>query len=441
MAAGVPAYDPTNVGTVQGSQQPMPAGQPMAQQPPMPVVGQQQQQTPGGLYGSIGQTQYQPQGAGSTNNNANYNMSMGGGMSGGLAPIGSPSQNNNATQWNTNNGRVDTGVDAFRQFGDQYYDHTMGRLAPQMQAQEERSRQSLINRGLQPGTDAYNAEMTLMNQRNNDMMSSTALGAEQLGLQAQNQYFGQESQNNQYDLAQNQANYGQQFGYDQLANALQQSRIGASATTAAAGASAAASRYGADQQNYRADLANQLGYSQLNEQGRQYDIGNITQNQLMDQNYSLGLGNLFNNFQNTGINQALAQNQLDTSWWNQGSSYAGAAPGAGYTGVGNTTGQMQQAGNSMANAQAQQNQGVMGLLGGLIGLSDARLKENIEHVDNVDGVDVYEFDYLPEVGISGRFRGVMAQEIMTDYPDAVIDVGGFYAVDYSQLPVNMEVVQ
>ena len=237
-------------GGVQGMAKPAPF--PSAQPAVMP------QTTPGGLQGSISNNPYQAA-------NVNNNSSVGTGFR--SASPGATSNNNpNRTNFLTNNGRVDTGVDNFRQFGDTYYNHMMDRTADQRQQQNNALAQSLVNRGLQPGTEAYNAEMARMDQRNNDFMSGTAAQAEQLGLAAQNQYFGQEMQNNQYNLAQNQQNYMQGFGYDQLANQRDIAGIGASAQMGAAS-------IGANSANYRAELANALATNQLNENARQYDIG------------------------------------------------------------------------------------------------------------------------------------------------------------------------
>jgi hypothetical protein len=50
-------------------------------------------------------------------------------------------------------------------------------------------------------------------------------------------------------------------------------------------------------------------------------------------------------------------------------------------------------------------------------LSDHRAKENIHFVGKLEnGLGLYEFDYKPEVGIEGRWRGVMAQEVKAKMP-------------------------
>lgn len=381
------------------------------------------QTTPGGLSGTISNNPYQVANSGGG----------GGGVSGGYSGSGAPlgAGNANRTDWLTDNGRIGTGVDNFRQFGDQYYNHMMDRTAGQRQQADQSLQQSLVNRGLQPGTEAYNAEMNRLDQRNNDFMSGTAATAEQLGLAAQNQYFGQEMQNNQYDLAQNQQNWGQGSFYDQLANQRNIASIGAGATTAAAGINA-------NSANYRADLAHALGINQLNEGARQFDIGDIRSTQGMDQQYQLGLMGQYNNFMNTGLNQFNAQQQANNAWYNQAGQMANNAPGVMFNPNNNYAGQQLQGNQNYVNAYGQDQNNLASLFaGGLSSLSDIRLKENIELVDTVDGVNVYEFDYINK---PGRYRGVMAQEVIQHKPEAIRWQDGFMKVIYDLLPVNMEVV-
>lgn len=74
--------------------------------------------------------------------------------------------------------------------------------------------------------------------------------------------------------------------------------------------------------------------------------------------------------------------------------------------------------------------GMFGLIGsGLTMFSDRRLKKNIEKVGKIKGLNVYEFDY--KAG-GPRQMGFMAQEVEKKNPDAVVDVGGFKAVDYGK---------
>ncbi|PCJ97836.1 MAG: hypothetical protein COA45_09110 [Zetaproteobacteria bacterium] len=67
--------------------------------------------------------------------------------------------------------------------------------------------------------------------------------------------------------------------------------------------------------------------------------------------------------------------------------------------------------------------------------SDVRLKENIILIGEELGHNIYEFDYLDG---SGRFRGVMAQEVMKSVPDAVTrHSNGYLQVDYDKLGLRM----
>ena len=69
--------------------------------------------------------------------------------------------------------------------------------------------------------------------------------------------------------------------------------------------------------------------------------------------------------------------------------------------------------------------------------SDARIKDNIEYVGMENGFKTYEFNYL---GRDNRYRGVMAQEVMLERPDAVDIQDGFYRVNYDAIGVQFEAV-
>ena len=70
--------------------------------------------------------------------------------------------------------------------------------------------------------------------------------------------------------------------------------------------------------------------------------------------------------------------------------------------------------------------------------SDIRLKENIKQVGvSPQGYKIYEFNYK---GGDVRFRGAMAQDVLTKNPTAVGIDQNYLTVDYSKIDVNMEVV-
>jgi hypothetical protein len=63
--------------------------------------------------------------------------------------------------------------------------------------------------------------------------------------------------------------------------------------------------------------------------------------------------------------------------------------------------------------------------------SDRRLKTNIHRISTrPDGLGVYEFKYIWG---GGKHIGLIAQEVLGIYPDAVGSVGGYYTVDYSRV--------
>jgi hypothetical protein len=69
-----------------------------------------------------------------------------------------------------------------------------------------------------------------------------------------------------------------------------------------------------------------------------------------------------------------------------------------------------------------------------------RLKTNIEQVGiSSSGINIYEFEYIDQVGMEGRYQGVMAQELIgTRYENAVVTRDEYYAVDYSKIDVEFK---
>jgi hypothetical protein len=69
--------------------------------------------------------------------------------------------------------------------------------------------------------------------------------------------------------------------------------------------------------------------------------------------------------------------------------------------------------------------------------SDQRLKDNVEFLRTEGDLNVYSYTY--KWNKDKKYIGVIAQELLgTKYESALgTDRGGYYFVDYSQLPVNM----
>lgn len=82
-----------------------------------------------------------------------------------------------------------------------------------------------------------------------------------------------------------------------------------------------------------------------------------------------------------------------------------------------------------------------GMGGGSGGSSDIRLKENIVKVGKaLSGLNIYEWNY--KSAPNSRYRGVMAQEVLTIFPEAVVKAfDGFLGVRYDLIDVDMELVK
>jgi hypothetical protein len=424
---------------VQYQSDPVANVKPMAQT--KPLMMNQQPVTPGGLLQSTGNPNYTSnfnlQGPGSQQ--ASSFGSLQAGMSPAAAGGGWSQGNANRTQWNTDYGPVDTGVDAFNQFADTAYNQGLSRLQPQMDASYRRMQQQMVAQGLSPNTAAGSGLMMNQARAESDMLNSLNASAQAQGLAAQNQYFGQEMANNNFGLQQANQNWGQESFYDNLDNQRGIAGMSAAASMAGSAASAAASRYAADQQNYRAGLNYDLGLQGLNEQGRQFNATDAYRNQGQDYNYQLGLLGAQNQAQQTGINAFLAQNGANQSWYGNVGSLLGQAPQGQFTPTSGLAQGSMAAGNNMAGAQASQNQALGQSIGSLAtllgGLSDVRTKKNIKKVDTVEGVEVFEFDYKHK---PGRYRGVLAHLVMKTHPQAVKAINGIKHVLYDLLPVKME---
>ena len=431
---------------VQYQSDPIRPAQPVAQTNPKPMQPTQQafsgNMTPGGLQQSTGNPNYTSnfnlQGPGSQQ--ASSFGSLQAGMSPAAAGGGWSQGNANRTQWNTDYGPIDTGIGAFNQFADSAYQQGLTRLQPQIDQANRDLQGKLVARGLEPGTAAFQAAMDQQGRTNNDMHNSLNAAAQAQGLAAQNQYFGQEMANNNFGLQQANQNWGQESFYDNLDNQRGIAGLSAAASMAGSAASAAASRYSADQQNYRAGLNYDLGLQGLNEQGRQFNATDAYRNQQLDANTMLGMGSLYNQSNQINTQNFLAQQQANNNWYGQGSGLVAQAPGAQYTPIGGTANQMIGLGQARANANVSM-WGDLTSAGASIAQaipwSDIRLKENIKFVGTENGVDMFEFEYKDKSMGDGRYRGAMAHLVKRTSPSAVIDTIKGMMVDYTKLPVEM----
>lgn len=88
-----------------------------------------------------------------------------------------------------------------------------------------------------------------------------------------------------------------------------------------------------------------------------------------------------------------------------------------------------------ATGKQTQNPGILGILSGAAGIaslfSDQRLKEDVKRVGLTDdGLPIYTYRYR---GSDQVHMGVMAQEVAQVRPEAVVDQGGYLAVNYGAI--------
>jgi hypothetical protein len=120
---------------------------------------------------------------------------------------------------------------------------------------------------------------------------------------------------------------------------------------------------------------------------------------------------------NANANADLARYNASGNFWNMLGSLGGMGTQGGGTVGGNA---IQGAGSAISSALPS----VMAMF------SDERLKEDIAKVGELyDGSNVYRYNYI---GDPTPRIGLMAQEVEKVRPDAVVEIGGYKAVDYGR---------
>jgi len=86
--------------------------------------------------------------------------------------------------------------------------------------------------------------------------------------------------------------------------------------------------------------------------------------------------------------------------------------------------------------------GAAGGIGKLLAASDIRLKENVERVgETASGIPLYQFEYKHGLGPSGRYEGVVAQDLTALAPDAVAQMpNGYLGVYYDRIDADLRMV-
>ncbi|MCX2699282.1 tail fiber domain-containing protein [Ochrobactrum chromiisoli] len=231
---------------------------------------------------------------------------------------------------------------------------------------------------------------------------------------------------------------GSMIGNNTAFNEALQNTLNNTATTINSSMSGAG-RYGSGA--HSGVMSNQLGQVATNAMANQYnqDVTNMMNANSQIDSANLGklsgLNSLYQGYSNAAGNQLAggqvldqnAQNKLDAErdkfaetdnqgWTRLGLLQSAAAGAAGNYGT--TTGSQKSSSKGMNL------------------LSDIRTKENIVPVGERNGFKLYEWNYR---GLTKRWRGVMAQDLLEVKPEAVTQgADGLYRVDYSQLGFEME---
>ena len=207
-----------------------------------------------------------------------------------------------------------TGIGDFQRFSDAAYERQVGRLTPQFEAQERSFEQDMVNRGIAPGTPAYdNARANFENARN-DAFEGARTQADQLGAALQNQSFQQGATNSG------------------LLNQLLLGQMGADASRFGATTSANASMRNAQTQA-------QSEADRLRFQSQQGDFQNLMQ--------LLGFSQGATGFNNSAIGQ---NNGANSNWMGQNQNLLNMFQGGGTPNNIDVTGPY----NNQYNAQSNQ---------------------------------------------------------------------------------------
>ena len=284
----------------------------------------------------------------------------------------------------------------------------MQRLQPQIDQTQAATAQRLANQGIPQGSEAWNNAMRQQGQDFNDLYSQAALQGIGLDMSANQQGYGQALSNaGLYNSA-----LGQNFGQGVTGQQLNNSAVGQNFGQGQAAAS----------------MQNAAQNQQFNQNLQAMNAGNAAQGQSMAQQQ--GLYNMPLNQITALMSGSQIQNPQFQAYTGQNVAAAPVFQGA------QAQGQYNQGlyGQQMAGYNAQM--GALGSLAGAAGTaaggiwSDVRLKRNIVRLaDHPRGFGLYEYD------IGNRHEiGVLAQEILTVMPEAVIRTpSGLMKVDYERL--------
>lgn len=327
----------------------------------------------------------------------------------------------------------------------------MSRLEPQLQRKRAQLETQLANQGLVRGGEAYNAAIQEAQQGENDLRTQAALQGIGLDQQARAQAFGEQQSAGQFANQAALSGFGANIQNQQAYNQAVQQNLQQGLSIQDAQNRAAQQMFGqrmdiqglyntALAQNQNAALqqqaaANAAQAQDFNQRLQAAQFGNTALQQSLAQQLAL---------RNQPLNEITALMSGSQVQMPQFQGYTGANVGAAPVfGAAQAQGDFAQKNyaNQMAGYNNQMS-GLFGLGGSLAGAagnagglmnvftSDRRLKSNIVRIGTHPlGIGIYEYD------IDGmRQRGVMADEVETVLPDAVLTgADGYKRVNYGML--------
>lgn len=288
----------------------------------------------------------------------------------------------------------------YNQAGDAIFNQWASRNEPQFEKDTAALRTQLYNQGLKEGDAGYDEGMRKLRESQTD--------------------------------ARNQASYQATIGAGQEAQRMQGMDISAGGFANQAAAQALQQQLGIGGQQFNQNLArtqleDSRGSNTYNQEMQNANYGNqLRQQQIAEEMQRRG-------FSLNEINAILSGQQVSMPSM---PSFNTANRSEGLQAL--SAAQMQgQAALDAFNAQQQATQGTLsGLAGGAMMFSDRRLKKNVTYLETrEDGIPVYKFNYIWEDPDQiASHIGLMAQDVIKIYPDAVVKMHDYLMVDYGRLP-------
>jgi hypothetical protein len=287
------------------------------------------------------------------------------------------------------------------------YDRGASRLDPRFEQESQALDVRLRSQGLNPGDEAYDAQMGNFDRSKTDAYQALSNEASMAGSNAAQGMFGMESQYRDQST-------GEQ---DRMGSFFNQAGLGQMGSDLAA-------RLGeGNLQGMMAGIGNQANQQNWNQQmqgmGYNQNLANQLRSQGMDEDMQQRAYRL------NEVNSLISGQQVNAPQFGQ---YAqqGQTQGADYLGAAGTQYEADMAQYGANQAMMNSLMSGAGQGAGMMAMSDRRLKENIKPIGQIGGNNWYEFDYI----WGEHAFGVMADEVPHA---AVMHPSGFLMVDYSKV--------